>query len=112
PVLMVLRLSMVVHGQTENGSRHMTLNDEIRRLCTRLVTQGWRDAFLVHGLDLAARDLEAELSRNLPGINRSIKGLEDFSEVGRKAIEPGSLANSLLYHMLASPDVLPGGVSE
>ena len=90
----------------------MALIDEIRRLCTRLVTQGWRDAFLVHGLDLAARDLEAELSRNLPGIDRSIKGLEDFSEVGRKAIEPGSLANSLLYHMLASPDVLPEGVSE
>jgi hypothetical protein len=90
----------------------MALIDEIRKLCTRLARQGWRDAFLVHGLDLEAGDLEAELSRDLPGIDRSMKGVEDFSAGGRQAIEPGSPAKSLLYHMLASPDVLPEGVSE
>ncbi len=62
------------------------------------------------GLDLYAKDLEAELSRPL-NIDRSVPGFEDFSPQGTKGIEPGDPASSLLYHALASPNVCPDGAN-
>ena len=69
----------------------------------------------LHGLRLDAKtlkhpaSLEKELLRRLPGIDRSVKGFEDFSPAGRRAIEKGQPERSLLYHALASPLVHPFG---
>ncbi len=85
----------------------MALIDEIKQVCARLAPHGWRELLLQHGLDITASDLAAELTKELPAINRNLKGFEDFSQDGRRAIEPGSPARSLLYHALASTAVHP-----
>ena len=61
-----------------------------------------------HGLDFTRADLEVELGRDLPGIDRGRPGFEDFAREGKRGIEPGSPARSLLYHALASPTVTQG----
>lgn len=85
----------------------MPLVDEVQRLCERLAPAGWRDLLLLHGLDIDARPLDAELTKALT-VDRTVKGFEDFSLHGERAIEPGTPAGSLLYHALASPNVLLG----
>ena len=75
---------------------------------SRLAHHGWRDLLLqVTGgrLDIAAPSLEQELTRELPYIDRTRAGFEDFALEGRRAIEPGSPARSLLFHALAAPGV-------
>src|SRR5215218_5772319 len=87
----------------------MSLIDETVSVCRRLEPLGWGALLRRHGLNLAAPDLGAELVRPLP-IDRQQAGFEDFAAEGRRAIEPGQPARSLLYHALASPNVaLAGG---
>jgi hypothetical protein len=86
----------------------MSLIDEVKKICNRLAHYGWRDVLLQHGIDITAEDLKSELLKELPNINRRIKGFLDFSMVGKRGIEPGNPARSLLYHALASPLVVNG----
>lgn len=83
----------------------MALIDDVKQICTRLASQGWRNLLLQHELDITASDLNQELSKNLTAINRKLKGFEDFSLDGIRGIEPGSPARSLLYHAFASSAV-------
>jgi len=84
----------------------MALIDDVIAVRDRLASQGWADLMNAHGLDLAAADLGAELSRPLPDIDRDLPGFEDFAQEGTRAIQPGNPARSLLFHALASPNVL------
>ena len=78
---------------------------KVRKILDSLVKGGWQDLFLLHGLDIGGSDIEAQLLKELI-INRSQPGVEDFSFDGRRGIEPGRPAESFLFHMLASPQVV------
>jgi len=89
----------------------LALIDNIKIICTRLAPHGWKELFAAHGLDISANDLATELNRKLEKngkttINRNLKGFEDFSEEGFRGIEPGIPSRSLLFHALASPNVV------
>ncbi|MFY0610993.1 MAG: hypothetical protein JXQ99_05660 [Hyphomicrobiaceae bacterium] len=89
----------------------MALIDEVKEICDRLAPHGWRDLFLAvtNGkLDIAADDLATELSKTIKqnDIDRGWPGFEDFAPDGKKGIEAGNAARSLLYHGYASPNVL------
>ncbi|MET0764039.1 MAG: hypothetical protein ABWY29_04180 [Blastococcus sp.] len=86
----------------------MALLDGVRAACQRLAPHGWSELLAAHGLDLGAGDLAAELSRPLPSIDRELPGFEDFAAEGTRGIAPGLPARSLLYHALASPNVVTG----
>ena len=86
----------------------MALIDDVSAACERLAPAGWGGLLGAHGLDIGAADLRAELTRELPGIDRDVPGFEDFADEGGRAIEPGKPAESLLYHAFASPNVLTG----
>jgi hypothetical protein len=83
----------------------MALIDQVKTILNRLGPQGWQALFARHGLDIAATDLKAELSRKLTTIDRSLPGFEDFAQEGNRGIEQGQPAHSLLFHGLASPNV-------
>jgi len=89
----------------------MSLLDDVFSLCNdKLVGKGWDDLFkAVGGLKIkqsTPEKLAAELARPLPAIDRSVAGFEDFALAGNRGIEPEIPARSLLYHALASPNVL------
>jgi hypothetical protein len=84
----------------------LALIDEIKGICSRLSSHGWRDLLLQHDLDIAAEDLKKELLKELPSINRQIEGFEDFAIEGKRGIEAGNPSRSLLFHALASPNVI------
>jgi hypothetical protein len=84
----------------------MKLIEQVRRVCVRLADEGWSQLLAAHGLNIEASDLAAELARPLPGINRGLKGFEDFSVEGLRGVEPGRPQESLLFHALAGPNVL------
>jgi hypothetical protein len=86
----------------------MTLIEQVKQVCARLAPYGWAELFNLHGLDITASNLAQELSKPLPGIRRDIQGFEDFALEGTRGIEPGHPARSLLYHALASPQVVEG----
>jgi hypothetical protein len=86
----------------------LALIDQVRQVCARLAPFGWAELFSLHGLDITASDLAQELSKPLPNIRRDIQGFEDFAFEGSRGIEPGHPARSLLYHALASPQVVEG----
>jgi len=86
----------------------MALLDDVASACRRLAPAGWGELLAAHGLDLEAADPGAEFLRELPGIDRGRPGFEDFAPEGRRGLEPGVPARSLLYHALASPGVLLG----
>jgi hypothetical protein len=89
----------------------MSLIDQVFGLCkNKLIGSGW-DTLLQdsHGLNInqpTAAALAVELARAPLSINRDLPGFEDFASSGERGIEPGSPARSLLYHALASPNVL------
>jgi hypothetical protein len=86
----------------------MTLFDQVVQDVRQLAGRGWQTLLAQHGLDLGAADLPAELQRDIGAtIDRSKAGFEDFAGLGRRAIEPGDPALSLLYHAFASPLVHP-----
>src|SRR5918998_3219413 len=80
-------------------------------VCHRLASSGWADLLARHGLNIRAPDLRTELLREL-AVDRSAPGFEDFALEGRRAIEPGDPARSLLFHTLASPNVVQGDGGE
>lgn len=84
----------------------MALIDEVKRVCDRLAPFGWRDLLLQHGLDITAANLRQELTKDLPAIKRQIPGFEDFAFEGKRGIEAGNPARSLLFHAFASPNVV------
>ena len=85
----------------------MTLWDALEHVLDGLADRGWRALLLRHGLDIAVRPVSDELLRALAGIDRTLTGFLDFAPQGRRSIEPGDPARSLLYHALASPLVHP-----
>jgi hypothetical protein len=84
----------------------MSRIDKVQRICRSLARRGWMDVFQGHGLDITVSNLRSALSRNLK-IDREQPGFSDFCLQGRRGVEPGDPALSLLYHALASPDVHP-----
>jgi hypothetical protein len=76
----------------------------------KLVGKGWDKLLKVgHGLEIEqpnAAALAEELQRTLLHIDRRVPGFEDFAHSGKCGVEPGSPARSLLFHALASPNVL------
>ena len=86
----------------------MPLIQDLQQICNNLAPKGWRDLLLQHGIDITATDLAAELAKDLPSIRRDLPGFEDFAMEGRRGIEPGKPARSLLFHALASPNVVNG----
>ena len=90
----------------------MALIDDVQTVCRRLAPHGWADLLGQHGLDITASNLAEELARELPGIRRDLPGFEDFAMEGERGIEPGRPARSLLFHALASPNVLRGTANE
>lgn len=85
----------------------MALLHSMETLCKRLAPLGWSALLKRHGLDLGSANLAAELQRELGKIDRHVAGFEDFTSAGKRAIEPGKPAASLLYHALASARVHP-----
>src|SRR5215204_6551853 len=90
----------------------MALIDDVQAVCRRLAPHGWADLLAQHGLDITSPNLAAELARELPEIRRDVPGFEDFAMEGERGIEPGRPARSLLFHALASPNVLRGTSNE
>jgi hypothetical protein len=95
----------------------MSLIDAVFSLCQdHLVGNGWDELLQeVGGLKIdqpTAAKLAAELARPLAAIDRTRAGFEDFALDGNRGIEPRVPARSLLYHALASPNVLndPAGM--
>jgi flavin-dependent dehydrogenase len=84
----------------------VALFDPIKTLCAKFAADaGWKALFAKHGLNLAAANLAAGLQKPLT-IDRTLLGFGDFADDATRAIEPGSPSRSLLYHALASPNVL------
>lgn len=91
------------------------LVDGVAAACRRLGPQGWRGWFLAATggeLDILAKDLRAELAKPLRRIDRTLPGLAEFTPDGRRGIEPGQPAASLLYHALASSEVIADGAGK
>jgi len=79
--------------------------ERVRQALNRLAGAGWAELFRLHGLDILATNLAAELARPLPQIDRHLPGFEDFALEGCRGVEPGKPAHSLLFHGFASPQV-------
>jgi hypothetical protein len=90
----------------------MALIDDVKSACDRLAPLGWRDlmsAVTSNRLDIqqeATAQLKSALTADLPSINRSLPGFEDFNPQGKRGITAGNPAASLLYHAFASPRVV------
>jgi hypothetical protein len=90
----------------------MPLIEDVANVCRRLGDHGWRDLMLRvtdSALDITAAELGQELAMPLARIDRTVPGFEDFAAEGERGIEPGMPARSLLFHALASPNVLQDG---
>ena len=85
-----------------------TLLDQVRDVCLSLADAGWDQVVAPHGLNLQAPDLLHELTIKRLKPQRTRPGFEDFAVEGDHAVEPGHPGRSLLYHALASPNVLGG----
>ena len=90
----------------------MTLIADVQTVCRRLAPHGWTDLLARHDLDITAPNLAEEFARELTAIRRDLPGFEDFAMEGKRGIEPGRPARSLLFHALASPNVLRGTAHE
>jgi len=90
----------------------MALIDDLKRLCRELADTGWAELLASFGLNIRAVNLAAELAKPLdklgPGKRPNLPGFEDFDPKARRGIEPGLPERSLLYHALASPNVVKG----
>jgi hypothetical protein len=89
----------------------MPLIDAVFSLVNKkLIGNGW-DKLLVKVAGLKLKQptkakLAKELDRPLRRVDRTLAGFEDFALAGNRGIQAGSPARSLLYHALASPNVL------
>jgi len=86
----------------------MPLINDVHTMLVRLAPRGWGSLLKAHGLDVGVpvSKLAAELARPLV-IDRTQPGFEEFALAGTRGVEPAIPGRSLLYHALASPDVLP-----
>jgi hypothetical protein len=98
-------MAAIMRSTSSRRKVNSHLLKQVRAVLNRLERHGWKELFEKHGLDITAKDLAKELSRELSGIDRTAPGFEDFALDGRRAIEPGNPALSLLYHAFASPRV-------
>jgi hypothetical protein len=87
-------------------AKETLLLSKVRRACERLAPRGWSRLFETHGLNICADDLQAELSKQLPSLNRKAPGFEDLALEASRGIEPHRPAWSVLYHAFASPNVV------
>lgn len=93
-------------------SANASLAQQVAGVCKRLGPHGWRELFLKlsdAAIDLADDDIIDALTKPIAKIDRSVPGFEDFAEEGKRGIEPGSPARSLLFHALASSNVVQNG---
>ena len=90
----------------------MTLIDEVRAVCRRLAPQGWADLSRSTAWISPRRTSPKSLPESSQTSAVDFPGFEDFAIEGRRAIEPGCPARSLLFHALASPNVLRGAGNE
>jgi hypothetical protein len=88
----------------------MALIDNVKKILVRLAPKGWAALFNQHGLDITvpAPALAAELAKPLT-VDRTRPGFEELALDSVRAVEPGVPGRSLLYHALASADVVPLG---
>ncbi|MEM7468714.1 MAG: hypothetical protein AAF387_17740 [Pseudomonadota bacterium] len=86
----------------------MPLLDDFQTVLARLAYGGWDDLFTALELDINAADFASKLVRahSNPQSVLALDGFEDISPQAFRAIEPGSPANSFLFHALGSPAVL------
>jgi hypothetical protein len=93
----------------------MALIDDVKALCDRLASLGWRDLLLAvtkQQLDIRqanAAALKEEVQKPLTQIDTSFPGFEDFGSSEARGIAAGTPSRSLLYHALASPRVVRDG---
>lgn len=89
----------------------MSLREQLWLVWSRL-RNNWATYLQSAGLDLsgATQDTLVDLLLTPIQVNFRLRGLEEFSREGRRGIEPGAPARSLLYHVLASPQVTPPGI--
>jgi hypothetical protein len=88
----------------------MALIDEVFAVCKGLGDE-WTEMLKVHGLNIqqpSAQALANELLNQNLNIDRTMPGFQDFADDQARGIVPGRPAHSLLYHALASPNVLSG----
>ncbi|MBT2541080.1 twin-arginine translocation signal domain-containing protein [Streptomyces sp. ISL-44] len=89
------------------------LLDRVGEVCARLAPKGWGSLLLAVSrgtLDIGAPDLAEALARPIADLDRTVPGFADFAPgPAARGIEPGSPARSLLYHALASAEVLTDG---
>ena len=90
----------------------MALKDELFALCNKLAQNGWREMILSvtnNQLDIkqsSSEKLKDSLLETINQIDRDFFGFEDYTHEENKGISPRKPASSLLYHALASPNVL------
>ena len=90
----------------------MALIDQVRAICDRLAPLGWSGLLKsVSGgkLDIEQKTpqaLQKALTAHLAHIDRNLPGFEDFDQDGETGITAEKPSQSLLYHALASPQVL------
>ena len=88
----------------------MALLDDVFAICRRLGGE-WAKMLEIHGLNIQQSSPEALanelLNQNLI-VDRTMPGFQDFADDQARGIVPGRPAHSLLYHALASPNVLSG----
>ncbi|MCG8448156.1 MAG: hypothetical protein MI725_01075 [Pirellulales bacterium] len=89
----------------------MPLIDDVKAVCDRLATRGWRQLLLKvtnseFDIQQSSRaKLKAALTKPLASIDRNVVGFEDFHPTANQAITAGKPSHSLFYHALASPNV-------
>jgi hypothetical protein len=76
--------------------------------------EAWLPYFRAAGLDLTGAESEDLLSRlkQPVEINRSLPGLKELAPDAKRGIEASNPAQSLFYHVLASPDVTPEWIAD
>lgn len=96
----------------------MALIDDVRTLLVRLWSHPearWPQLFAAHGFSRSAEQLASisaarlrdELTTPTLAVDRSLRGFADFAPRANRLVAPGRPGKSLLYHVLASPDVHP-----
>jgi hypothetical protein len=88
----------------------MALINDLFDLCKKL-DDDWAALLEVHGLHIrqsSPETLANELLNQILIVDRTIPGFQDFANDQARGIVPGRPAHSLLYHALASPNVLSG----
>ena len=88
----------------------MALIDDVFAVCKGLGDE-WADMLKIHGVNIQQSSpgaLANELLNQNLNIDRTMPGFQDFADDQARGIVAGRPAHSLLYHALASPNVLSG----